>query len=219
MEGPPTIFLAGDSTVRDYDESQYPQAGWGQFLGNYLKENIIIKNYAVGGLSSKTFITEGHLSEIQSAIKENDFLFIQFGHNDSTPDRVERFTEPFGNYKTYLKEYINLAKKKQATPILFTPVARLNYQDGSFSPNFMEYCEAMKEVAAEHDVLLIDLMTLGVQYLSKIGYTKAEELYMIAVNGKDCTHFTEKGADAMAQIVSEQLRNSQSDIAQFVKTL
>lgn len=217
MEGQPTIFLAGDSTVRDYDESQYPQAGWGQFLGNYLIGNIAIKNYAVGGLSSKTFITEGHLAQIQSEIAENDFLFIQFGHNDSTPDRVERYTEPFGDYKTYLQEYIDLAKKKQATPILFTPVARLNYQDDGFSPNFIEYCEAMKEVAAENDVLLIDLMTFGVHYLSTIGYTKAEELYMIAVNGTDCTHFTEKGADAMAQIVCEQLKNSTYDIAQFVK--
>ncbi|AOV08603.1 rhamnogalacturonan acetylesterase [Sporosarcina ureilytica] len=217
MDRNPTIYLAGDSTVRNYDKSQYPQAGWGQFLGNYLTKTVTIKNYAVGGLSSKTFITEGHLSRIDSEIAENDYLFIQFGHNDSTRNRADRFTEPYGDYQIYLKQYIDLAKSKKAIPILLTPVARLNYVQDRFSPDFSEYCNAMKELANENEVLLIDLMSIGVQYLSSIGYTMAQELYMLSVNGTDCTHFTERGANIMARLVSEQLIELPNGLDQLIK--
>ena len=64
-----TIFLAADSTVRDYDSTEYPQAGWGQFLADYLTDDVRIENHAVGGRSSKSFITEGRLSKIAEEIQ------------------------------------------------------------------------------------------------------------------------------------------------------
>lgn len=213
MKKKPTIYLAGDSTVRNYDKSQFPQAGWGQFLGNYLTYGVTIKNFSVGGLSSKTFITEGHLDRIALEIEADDYLFIQFGHNDSTIDRAERYTEPYGDYQTYLKQYIDLAKYKKAIPLLITPVGRLNNHEGRFLPDFIEYCQAMKELAKENDLLLIDLMSMSVQYLNEIGYTKAKELYMTSINRTDCTHFTEKGAKVMARLVSEQLKGLTTDLS------
>ena len=60
-----TIYLAADSTVRDYDPTEFPQAGWGQFIADYLTDEVVIKNQAVGGRSSKTFITEGRLAKIE----------------------------------------------------------------------------------------------------------------------------------------------------------
>ena len=74
--------------------------------------------------------------------------------------------------------------------------------------DFGDYCNAMKEVAEENDVYLIDLMKKSITYLSSIGYENAKELYMISVNGTDCTHFTEKGANAMAKLVSEGMKES-----------
>lgn len=97
-ESKPTIFLAGDSTVKTYEDSQYI-AGWGQYLGLFLTDDIKIVNAAHGGRSSRSFINEGRLYDIEGNnytfsqnggnsiaddIKAGDYLFIQFGHNDDS---------------------------------------------------------------------------------------------------------------------------------------
>ena len=210
------IFLAADSTVRDYDPTEFPQAGWGQFIADYLTDEVDIKNHAVGGRSSKTFITEGRLAKIEEEISSNDYLFIQMGHNDSTIDRPERYTEPYGSYKSYLQQYIDVAKAKNAIPVLITPVGRLHYVNDEFLMDFGDYCNAMKELAEENEVFLIDLMNRSITYLTSIGYVNANGLYMTSVNGIDCTHFTEKGAIEMAKLVSEGMRESAS-LAKYVK--
>lgn len=94
----PTIFLAGDSTVKTYTDNQWI-AGWGQYLGNFLNSSVKVRNCAQGGRSTRSFINEGRLFDtketgynynfnenegrsIEEDIKKGDFLFIQFGHND-----------------------------------------------------------------------------------------------------------------------------------------
>ena len=94
--------------------TEYPQAGWGQFLADYLTDEVTIQNHAVGGRSSKSFITEGRLDKIIDEITATDYLFIQMGHNDSTRDRPERCTEPYEDYKIYLQQYIDEARAKKS---------------------------------------------------------------------------------------------------------
>ncbi|WP_342504813.1 rhamnogalacturonan acetylesterase [Sporosarcina sp. FSL K6-2383] len=212
-----SIYLAADSTVRNYDASEYPQAGWGQFIADYLTAEVMIENHAVGGKSSKTFITEGLLDPIMDAIEEHDYLFIQFGHNDSTKNRPERYTEAYDDYKIYLQQYIDKARAKKAIPLLVTPVGRLHYVNGEFLMDFGDYCNAMKEVAEANDVFIIDLMTKSIDYLSSIGYDRAKELYMITVNGTDCTHFTEQGAKEMARLVYQEIKELNCSLSSYVK--
>ncbi len=97
----PTIYLAGDSTVKTYNDNQYI-GGWGQFLDDFLSDEIVVKNAAQGGRSSRSFINEGRLyptggnysfkenngEPISAGIKEGDFLFIQFGHNDDASKSI-----------------------------------------------------------------------------------------------------------------------------------
>ncbi len=93
---PFNIFLAGDSTVKTYNDNQYI-AGWGQYLDKFLDDSISVHNAAQGGRSSRSFINEGRLyanpgetytfsenggKSIESEIQQGDYLFIQFGHND-----------------------------------------------------------------------------------------------------------------------------------------
>jgi lysophospholipase L1-like esterase len=211
------IFLAADSTVQNYEASSAPQAGWGQFISNYFTDNVQFVNRAIGGRSSKSFVVEGRLDLIIDEIREGDYLFIQMGHNDSTIEKPERYTEPYSEYKNYLKMYVEGARKKNATPILITPVGRLNYSEGIFAKDFSDYCTAMKQVAEEEKVKLIDLMTESVEYLSSIGYEEAYKLFMVSVNGTDHTHLTEKGADQIAKIVSREIKKLDIKISQYVK--
>lgn len=211
------VYLAGDSTVQTYQSSESPQAGWGQFISSYFTEDVACFNHAIGGRSTKTFITEGRLEKIINEIKEGDYLLIQMGHNDSTKIRPERYTEPYDDYKKYLKQYVDGARAKCAIPILITPVGRLHYINNEFLADFGDYCNAMKEVAAENEVLFVDLMKRSIQYFSSIGYEEVYRLFMISVNETDCTHFTEKGADEMARLVSQGIKDLSIELSNYAK--
>jgi lysophospholipase L1-like esterase len=101
------IFLAGDSTVRDYSDKGMWSGGktrdegaWGEFLQSYFSDAVAVQNFANGGRSTRNFINEGNLSKIASLIKKGDYLFIQFGHNDANtrdPDRAVNLGEPDKN--------------------------------------------------------------------------------------------------------------------------
>lgn len=116
-----TIYLAGDSTVKTYDEEQYI-GGWGQFLDEFLTEDVDVINCANGGRSSRSFINEGRLynmndsnfnysfsqnngDSIEDVIKEGDFLFIQFGHNDDA--------SKLSNYQTIYDRMVPLGEKDE----------------------------------------------------------------------------------------------------------
>ena len=78
---PPSIFIAGDSTAAPNNGT--PIQGWGvPFAGYFDAEKIRIANRAVGGRSSRTFITEGLWDRLAAELKPGDFVLIQFGHND-----------------------------------------------------------------------------------------------------------------------------------------
>ncbi|RSL35230.1 rhamnogalacturonan acetylesterase [Salibacterium salarium] len=216
MKSSITIYLAGDSTVQTYGTSEEPQAGWGQYLDRYVDEAVSISNHAIGGRSSKTFITEGRLEAISSEMNETDYLLIQMGHNDSTKNKPERYTDPYTDYKQYVRQYIEQARRRKATPILITPVGRLHYVRKEFLADFGDYCNAMKEVAEEEKVELIDLMAKSIAYYSSIGYEKTAELFMISMNGTDCTHFTEKGAYMIAQLVAKEMKQLDDGISTYV---
>lgn len=211
------IYLAGDSTVQAYDSSFKPQAGWGQFIENYFNDSVEIINNAIGARSSKTFINEGRLKNILDKIEKDDYLIIQMGHNDASIDKPERYTEPKFEYKNYLKEYIEGAREKGAIPILITPVATFKFDGKYFLNEFPEYCNSMKELAKEKNVELIDLMEISLEYYKSAGYDKTYSLFMVSSNGTDYTHFTEKGANIIAELISKEIKKMNIDISRYVK--
>ncbi|MCZ8520928.1 MULTISPECIES: rhamnogalacturonan acetylesterase [Paenibacillus] len=214
-----TIYLAGDSTVQTYTADRAPQAGWGQYIAGYFTGEVRFENRAIGGRSSKTFIEEGRLDSILEEIREGDWLFVQMGHNDATPSRPERYTEPFGSYKDYLRLYITGARDRRAVPLLVTPMGRLHTEDGTFVNDFADYCTAMKEVAEELEVPLVDLMTRSLAHYAALGYEEASRLFMVSENGTDLTHFTEAGAKRLAGLLAEGIRELAIGISPYVRPL
>lgn len=115
-ERTPTIFLAGDSTVKTYQDGQYI-AGWGQYLSLFLDSEIKVINAAHGGRSSRSFINEGRLYDVPGSsftfsenggnsiadqIQAGDYLFIQFGHNDDA--------SKLSNYQTIYDRMVPLGE-------------------------------------------------------------------------------------------------------------
>lgn len=193
-------MIIGDSTVCDYP-SNNPCRGWGHFIQGYLNDTVQVINLAKSGRSTKTFIKEGLWDR---ALKEKpDIILIQFGHNDSHgPGRPES-TDAATDYRDYLRRYISEARAAGATPILITPMHRRTFDDaGKLTDILHPYADAMKAVAAELKVPVIDLHRASGQLFERLGPTGSAEL---ANKPGDHTHFNEKGARAMAELVMKEL--------------
>ncbi|MEK0155611.1 fibronectin type III domain-containing protein [Arthrobacter oryzae] len=208
----PAVYLAGDSTVQTYDAGYIPQAGWGQMIDRYFDDKVSFFNHAIGGRSSKNFISQGRLDEILRVINPGDYLMVQFGHNDATAGVDDRYASP-ADYKEYLRTYVDGTRQRGATPVLVTPVGRRDFDEatGKFNVSFPEYVDKMKELAAEENVALVDLSALSRAYFDAIGPedTKSVFLHVDAgvypnrPNGTvDNTHFQEYGAIQMARLLA-----------------
>ncbi|MDZ5472286.1 rhamnogalacturonan acetylesterase [Bacillus sp. 31A1R] len=216
QKGKVTVFLAGDSTVSNYTESLAPRAGWGQMIGTFFDEDVVIINAAKSGRSSKSFIEEKRLKKILRQIDKGDYLFIQFGHNDQKAYDPNRYTDPHTTYKSYLKNYIDGARKKKAIPVLVTSVERRFFlKDGVAGNSHGDYQKAMIELGKEENVPVIDLASNSRTLFNKLGPEKTKELFLWLEPGEsenfpdgiqDDVHFKEHGAREIARLVVEGIR-------------
>ena len=203
----PKILLAGDSLVREYNESEAPQTGWGQCLGAYLGEDVKIKNYAVGGQSSKSFIETGKWGEMLATVLRNDVVLIQFMHNDTKSDEAYK-TDPATTYRDYLKIYINDTREKGGVPVLVTSLLRRQFQNGQPTRNLGDFPPAMRAVAQETETPLIDVEQWSYEWLSGLGEEGSEKYYVTNKRdpeANDNVHVTREGAELVAKFIADEL--------------
>lgn len=204
-----SLFIAGDSTASEYGPERYPRMGWGQALGDFYSGEITVVDLAQSGRSAKSFIDEGFFAEVQDRIQPGDVLLIQFGHNDQKINSPERYAAANGAYSEYLREYVNMARDKGATPVLLTSVVRRKFENGVLVPTHGDYPQAVRDLAAEAGVALIDMTRLSRRYVSGLGEKESEAVYLHLTGPEgrieDNTHFSERGAYAMAAMVAREL--------------
>lgn len=211
------IFWAGDSTVQTNDITTYPQTGIGQVFSLYLKEGITVCNYAKNGRSTKSYMAEGRLKEIEQKIGAGDFLFIQFGHNDEKAQDPERYTVPGATFDENLRIFIDAARRHGAYPVLITPLERRCFdENGRLGPGAHgDYVAAMKTVAEAEGVPLVDLYTMSREEMMKAGMAKTVEWFMNIEPGacascpqgkKDNTHLKYAGAVIFAGLIARGLK-------------
>ena len=126
-KSPITIFMIGDSTMANKNiTGGNPERGWGMMLPGYFDKNVIVDNHAVNGRSSKSFIDEGRWDKVLSKIKKGDYVFIQFGHNDSKKDSL-RHTTPGTTFDDNLRKFVNETRDKGGIPVIFNSIVRRNF--------------------------------------------------------------------------------------------
>ncbi|MDP5030684.1 rhamnogalacturonan acetylesterase [Paraglaciecola sp.] len=202
-----TMYLAGDSTVTDQDVE--PWASWGQLITQYLKPTIVVANYAVSGASLYSFKAEHRLEKILSLVKPGDYVFIQFAHNDEK--RRGEGIGPWQSYADLLNEYIERVQAKQAIAVLLTPVQRRFFNaDGTLKPTHGDYPAAIRKVATDKQVPLIDLTQLTTELYESWGDESSRQAFVqYPANTfpsqpqalKDNTHFNYFGANEIALCV------------------
>jgi lysophospholipase L1-like esterase len=225
---PLTIYLAGDSIVQTYNDtaSTTDQAGWGQMFADYFNELVSVDNRAIGGRTARRFIEEGRLEEIANDLQAGDYLLVQFGTNDGNKNAtytlngqtIPYYLDPATDFKTYLTQYIDLAREKSATPVLVTPTPRNSaYCTGGNGTG--AHAEAMRELGAAEGVAVSDLNAKTVSYLMPICPAPTpEDFFFLRPDGSvDGTHFQENGARILASFVAEGIQDAQLPLAQYLK--
>lgn len=209
------IFMAGDSTMSIKETKAFPETGWGMPFTHFWDSTVAVVNRAKNGRSTKTFISEGLWKTIYDEAGEGDYVFIQFGHNDESVEKKERYATP-DTFKMNLHRFIREAREKKAIPVLFTPVSRRKFdKTGTAIPTHEQYSALVKEVAAETGVLFIDLDEKSRQLYQQFGEENSKLLFLQLQPGEhpnypegknDNTHFTELGARLIAQLVLKELK-------------
>jgi rhamnogalacturonan acetylesterase len=221
----PVFYIIGDSTVRNGDGTGKGQLwGWGSFMANYFDTSkISVQNDAIGGRSSRTFLTEGRWDKILTTLKKGDYVIMQFGHNDSGPlddtarargtikgtgteskeiyNPITKKQETVYTYGWYMRKYIRDAKAKGAIPIVCSPIPRNDWKEGKVIRSSESYGKWAEEVAKEEGAYFIDLNNLVA--------SKYEQLRADAVKAffpGDHTHTNKDGALINAQIIVDQLK-------------
>jgi len=212
-----SIYLIGDSTMANkVHPNENPEHGWGQVLGSFFKEDVRIINKAVNGRSSRSFINEKRWDSIYKVLKPGDYVFIQFGHNDGKIADSTRYTNPHTAYRYNLIRLVNEARAKGAIPLLFSSIARRNFNEqGVLISTHGEYPLEMRLVAQDYKVPFIDL-----EYYSEVmeiayGPERSKKLHLHYAAGEnpyypqgkeDDTHLSEKGAMEIAALAINQIR-------------
>ncbi|HWS25806.1 MAG TPA: GDSL-type esterase/lipase family protein [Xanthomonadales bacterium] len=202
------IVIVGDSTASEYPAARYPRTGWGQVLGSYLAGEVEILNRAVSGRSTRDYRSLGHFDATMAQLRAGDLLLIQFGHNDAKREDPSRYSDAQTEFPAGLRQFIDAARALGATPVLLTPVARRAFDDaGRALDTHLEYAAAVRTVAAEEKVVLIDLSQRSMDWLDALGpeASKAYYLHDPVIGLVDDTHFHHRGAVAIACLVVADL--------------
>lgn len=218
----PTIYLAGDSTV--VDQEKEPWAAWGQMLPAFFSDKVAVANEAESGETIHSFVTEHRFDKIFSTIRAGDYLFMQFAHNDQKPGRG---FVPIPMYQDLLRHYIALARERGAHPVLVTSMNRRKFgADGKIVPTLGGYPDAMRQVAREEHVPLIDLNAMSKTLFEAMGPEGTLKAFVhypantfpdqpIAL--ADNTHFNSYGALELAKCVVQAIRDEKLPLAKDIR--
>jgi lysophospholipase L1-like esterase len=220
----PTLFLIGDSTVRNgHGDGAGGQWGWGEPIFNLFDPaKINVVNRAVGGLSSRTFYTGPYWEKVLAMIKPGDCVVMQFGHNDGgNPDGATGYrsslpgvsddtrqagAEVVHTFGWYLRQYVEGARAKGATPIVCSLIPRKIWKDGKIERNTKDYAGWAAEVAKTEHAPFLDLNEIIAAQYDQLGPEKVEALF-----ADPHTHTSRAGAEFNAASVIQALKALQPD--------
>jgi lysophospholipase L1-like esterase len=204
----PTLFLMGDSTV--CDQPTEPYNSWGQMITRFFKPVIAVSNQAESGESIAGALAKGRFAKIWGDMKRGDYLFVQFGHNDmksTVADALERYTDD-------LRRVVDETRKRGGIPVLLTPVSRRSFDEaGKIVNSFRGYPDAVKQVAREKTVPLIDLQAMGAAFYEALGPDGSHQAF---ANAGENTHHGDYGSYQIAKCVLQGIRDLELPLAAMI---
>ena len=222
----PRLHLIGDSTMAD-KPLDLPERGWGMALGQFLVDPGMVQNHAMNGRSTKSFLDEGRWDQVVAALRPGDYVIIQFAHNDEKREDPKRYTDPATTFRDNLRRFIRDTRARNAEPILATPVCRRKFDaSGKLVPTHGAYPDAVRAVAREERVPLLDLERATAAWLQATGDTPSRKFFMwidpgthpkIPDGRKDDTHFVAAGATRVAELAVAEMRTQHLPLTTWLK--
>jgi len=234
----PTVYIIGDSTVKNgQGDGAGGLWGWGDFIGQYFDSSkIAVENHALGGTSSRTFLTFGLWKPVLEKLKPGDFVLMQFGHNDGgnindnhrargtikgiSDESIEidniltKKHEIVHSYGWYMRKYIQETKLKGAIPIIVSPIPRNDWNNGRVPRNNKNsYGLWSKQVAESEEILFIDLNENMANAMEKLGEQNITGEYFYI---HDHTHTSAKGAVLSASLIVDGLIESEGELVEYL---
>jgi acetyl esterase/lipase len=222
------VYMIGDSTMADKpNPDTNPERGWGQLLPQFFDGQVAVHNFAVNGRSTKSFIDEGKWAAVLGKLKNGDYVFVQFAHNDEKSEDTTRYTDPRTTFRRNLERFIGDTRAKGATPVLFTPIVRRKFNvRGSLEDTHGAYSPAIRDVAMAHDVPIIDLQSLTETLVRTAGPEGSKQLYVWVAPGEskmypegrqDDTHLSVLGATSVARLAVSALQQTSLPLGRHVR--
>jgi lysophospholipase L1-like esterase len=236
-----TVWLAGDSTVAN--GSTPCPVGWGKQFQPFFGSNVKVVNSAQGGRSVQTWLydvsttmgsngectlnSDKYLSawsDMLDGMKAGDFLFIQFGIND-TDSTCNRHVGT-ALFQKYYGLMAQAAKDRGATPIFVTPVSSISCSGSKAQGTRGTYATATKQAGTTYGVTVIDLEQLSVASYTSSGFcplpgpdSAATFEAATSVGNffcEDHTHFEAAGAKQIAGLIVKALRDQKIVLASYL---
>ncbi len=222
----PVFYIIGDSTVKNGDGKNTNQLqGWGSFIDTYFDTTrITVENDAIGGRSSRTFMTDGRWDKILSTLQRGDYVIMQFGHNDGGAlddtarargtikgvgddskeiyNPIRKQKEVVHSYGWYMRKYVNDTKAAGAVPIVCSPIPRNDWKDGKVARSNDGYALWARQIAMQTGAYFIDLNNIIGDAFEKIGQEKTASFFP-----QEHTHTNKEGAIFNADIVIDGIKN------------
>ncbi|NVK25238.1 MAG: rhamnogalacturonan acetylesterase [Gammaproteobacteria bacterium] len=220
------IFMAGDSTMAIKDPKDYPETGWGVPFEFFFAPEHKVINLAKNGRSTRTFISEGLWDKIENNLNTGDFVFVQFGHNDQSKHKKDRYTTP-EQYEANIRRMISVTESKGASVVLMTPITRRHLKDDGSLKLTHPYADLVRQIAKDMGVSFIDMESLTKSYFEEMGKEQSALRFMHIKpnlhpnypNGiTDNTHLNQLGAREVAQIVLQELRRLNHPLVELLRT-
>ena len=204
------IALAGDSTVTD-------EAGWGAGFAACLSGGAQCTNFSRGGRSSGSFVNEGSWQKVLDA--KPDYVLIQFGHNDQPGHGADRETDPQTTYKQNMTRYVDEARAAGIKPVLVTSISRRQWgADHHIHSTLQPYADAVKQIAAEKNVPLIDLHDRSIEVYESLREEACKIIAPPKGDGYDGTHLNKYGGDLFGSLVAAELRTTVPELNRYIRT-
>ena len=221
-----SVYLIGDSTMADKPDPEHnPERGWGQALPPLAASGVTVRNHAVNGRSTRSFIDQGRWEEVRTRLKAGDYVFIQFGHNDQKSDDSTRYAAPFTAYRRNLERFVLETRAARGKPVLFTSIVRRKFNaQGVLEDTHGTYPLAVRDVARSLDVPMVDLQLLTEELVLKSGVEGSKRLYVHTREGEfpafpgartDDTHLSPYGAREVALLAVQALHQIDASMAKL----
>lgn len=222
-KAPITLYIIGDSTAANKQAKAFPETGWGMQIGSFFNEEVKVDNRALNGRSTKSFINEKRWESVLNTLKEGDYVFIQFGHNDEKIDKPEVGTS-LEEYKTNLIKYIVETQAKKAYPVLLTPIMRRSFKKGVFKDTHLGYPDVVRQLADSLHIPLIDMHRKTEKLIVELGEEPSKKLFNHVDTGhvnypqgkKDDTHLSPYGAKQVVALVAQGVTETKIRLAKYL---